>query len=115
MEKIIVFAFQGDPVCFTHAMLNVLDMTGRGMECRLVIEGAATALIKSLHEKTHAQHNLYAEILKQNLLEGICQACSNKMGSLKSAREQGLPILADMAGHPSMAPYIERGYRVITL
>lgn len=115
MKKILLFAFQGEPACFSHAMLNVLDMAEKGMECRLIIEGAATALIEVLQKETHPLHTLYQKILDRKLLEGVCQACCQKMGTLESAREQKLPLLSDMSGHPSMSPYIEKGYTIITL
>jgi hypothetical protein len=36
------------------------------------------------------------------------------MGSLDSAKEQGLTIVGDMMGHPSLAQYIDDGYEIIT-
>jgi hypothetical protein len=36
------------------------------------------------------------------------------MGTLQAAEAQGLHILEDMSGHPSVANYIEQGYKIIT-
>jgi len=45
---------------------------------------------------------------------GACKACAQKMGTLQAAEAQGLHILADMSGHPSMERFIEQGYKIIT-
>jgi hypothetical protein len=36
------------------------------------------------------------------------------MGTLEAAELQGLKLLDDMSGHPSMARYQEQGFDVIT-
>ncbi len=115
MEKVMFFAFQGEPVCFAHAMMNVLEMKSRGFECGLIIEGKAAALIEELAKESHPQHGLYQKILDGGLLEGVCQACCHQMGTLEYAKKANLPLLSDMNGHPAMGPYIEDGYRIITL
>jgi hypothetical protein len=48
------------------------------------------------------------------LVAGVCRACSQKMGTLDAAREQGLTLLDEMNGHPSMARYRSEGYEIIT-
>lgn len=46
MEKVVIFAFVGELPCFAHALLNGLDMKKRGWDVKLVVEGAATRLLK---------------------------------------------------------------------
>jgi hypothetical protein len=36
------------------------------------------------------------------------------MGTLAAAKEQGLDLLDDMNGHPSMAGYLQEGFEVIS-
>jgi hypothetical protein len=36
------------------------------------------------------------------------------MGVTDAVRAEGLPFLADMAGHPSMSRRLAQGYRVLT-
>ena len=48
MQKVVLFVFNGDPMCFIHVLLNALDMKARAMDCRVVVEGAATQLIPGL-------------------------------------------------------------------
>ena len=47
------------------------------------------------------------------LIEGVCKACSNKMGALEAAKDQGLALLDEMTGHPSMARYRDDGFEIV--
>ena len=114
MDKIALFAFNGDPMCFVHVLLNALDFSDKDYEIKLVIEGSATKLIPELDQKNHPMHNLYKKVKEKVLLVGVCKACAGKMGTLQAAQAQGLRILDDMAGHPSMENFIEQGYKIIT-
>lgn len=114
MKKVVLVAFNGDPICFVHVLLNALDMKARGLEVRLVIEGAATRLIGELHDPQRPFHGLYRQVREQSLVDCVCQACASKTGSLEEARRQGLPLCAEMAGHPSLGRYLEAGWEVIS-
>ena len=46
MKKVALVAFTGGASCFSHVLLNALDMKERGYETLVIIEGAATAQIK---------------------------------------------------------------------
>ncbi len=112
--KVVVFAFNGEAMCFAHALLNTLDMKAKGYDVRMVIEGTATVQIKELADKDKPFANLYAKVKEQSLIDCVCLACSSKMDVLSVAEEQGLPICDEMSGHPSMTRYIESGYQIIT-
>jgi hypothetical protein len=111
--KVALFAFNGDPMCFIHALLNTLDMHEKGYDVRLVIEGSATKLVSPLDDPAHVLNRLYTETKEKGLVHCICRACANKMGTLASAESQGLPVCGSMSGHPSMAEYMEQGYEVL--
>lgn len=114
MQKNVLFVFNGDPMCFIHVLLTALDMQVRGHEGGIVVEGAATKLLSELPKPDHALHQLWEKVKSANLVEGVCKACSQKMGTLQAAQEQGLTLLDEMNGHPSMAAYQEQGYTIIT-
>ena len=114
MKKIILFAFNGDFMCFIHVLLNALTMKEKGHEVKIVIEGSATKLIPELTKKGNPMHALYQKAKDSGLIDGTCKACSNKMGTLKAAGTEGFKLLDDMNGHPGMAGYIEKGFEVIT-
>jgi hypothetical protein len=114
MKKIALFVFNGDPMCFIHVLLNALDMKERGYEGKIIIEGAATKLLPELTKENNPMHKLWEKVKAAGLVDGVCKACSNKMGTLDFAKDQGLTILDDMTGHPGMARYRNDGFEIVS-
>lgn len=114
MKKIALFAFNGEPMCFVHALLTALDMNERKYDVKLIIEGTATKLVETLSDPGAQFAGLFARVKEKKLIDCVCSACSHKTGSLSSVEEQNLPLCAELKGHPSMARYIEEGFEVIT-
>lgn len=111
MKKIALFAFRGDAMCFAHVLLNALDMKEKAVDVKIILEGEATALVKSMEE---AGNPLFVKVKAQGLFECICKACSAKMGVLEYNAQCGIPLSDEMSGHPAMSRYIEDGYAIIT-
>jgi hypothetical protein len=114
MKKFVLFVFNGDPMCFIHVLLNALDMNNKGHEAKIIIEGAAVKLVPEMVKHGNPLNGLWNKNLEAGLVEGVCKACSNKLGVLDAAKEQSLNLLDDMSGHPSMAEYRDKGYEIIT-
>ena len=113
MQKTVIFAFRGDPLCFVHVLLNALDMDGRGVAARIVMEGEAVKLVGALEREDNAFHGLWAEARAKGLVSGACRACSAKLGATAEVEASGLPFLDDMKGHPSIQGWKEQGYEVL--
>lgn len=114
MKKRALVAFNGDPTCFVHVLLNALDMKERGYQVVIVIEGAATKLVRELAVEGSPLHGLYRKAKEAGLIAAVCRACSVKMGVLADVEAEGLPIAGEMSGHPSLAGYMDRGYEIMT-
>jgi hypothetical protein len=114
MRKFALFVFNGDPMCFIHVLLNSLDMKAKGSEAKIIIEGASVKLIPELVKSGNPLNGLWKKNFEAGLIEGVCKACSSKLGTLEAAKEQGLTLLDDMSGHPSMAAYRDKGFEIIT-
>ncbi len=114
MKKVVLVVFNGDPMCFIHVLLNALDMKDKGYDARIVMEGASTKLIPELDLEKNPLHTLWNNAKKNQMVEGVCRACSHKMGVLKAAEAQGLKLLDEMAGHPRLASYLEEGFEIMT-
>lgn len=112
MEKVVIFAFNGNPMCFMHVLLNAIDLDSKGNEAKIVIEGESCKLIKEMEDNSNP---LYMKAKEKKLIDCICKACSAKLGVLEFNSTVGIPVTGDMNGHPSMGSYISKGFRVITL
>ncbi len=113
MKKCALFAFNGEFMCFIHVLLNALDMQAQGHDVKVVMEGSATKLIPELATDGNPMHQLYRKARSQGLIDGVCKACSSKMGVLAQVEEEGLPLVDEMSGHPSMARYMAAGYEIL--
>jgi len=114
MKKIALIAYNGEMMCFAHVMLYALDLSGKGFEVNVIIEGSATGLIGKLAAPETPFAKVYAQLKEKNLLTCICQACSQKMGTIDEARKQGLNIVGDMQGHPAIDQYLKDDWEVLT-
>ncbi len=114
MKKIALFAFNGDPMCFVHVLLNALDLNAQGHEVKVIIEGSATKLVQELADPTKPFANLYQQVKEKKLIDCVCKACAAKMGSLQAAIAQNLVLGEDMSGHPGMRQYLEKGFDIIS-
>jgi hypothetical protein len=114
MKKVALFAYNGEFMCFVHVLLNAIDMNDRGHDVKIVIEGAATKLVPELAQESNPMFRLYEKAKGLDLIDGACKACANKMGTLEAAQAQGIRLLDEMSGHPSIARYLEEGFEVMT-
>lgn len=114
-EKVVLFAFKGNPVCFTHVLLNALDLHERGLEGLIVIEGEAVKLVPEMSKQGHPLFSLYQKVKALGLITAVCKTCSMSMGVTEAVEAEGLPLKGDMSGHPSMGDFLDQGYQVITL
>lgn len=113
MKKVVLFAFNGEMMCFVHVLLNALDMKGKGFNTKIVVEGSATKLIPDLSVEGNLLYGPFKKAQAENLIDGVCKVCATKMGTAEAAQSIGLPLLSDMWGHPGMAKYLQEGYQVI--
>ncbi|MDD2239504.1 MAG: cytoplasmic protein [Kiritimatiellae bacterium] len=114
MTTYALFAFNGEAMCFMHVLLNALDMKARGADVKVILEGSATKLVPDLYAEGSPLSGLWKKCLEAGLVEGVCDACSAKMGTKAAAQEHNLPLLGEMSGHPSIAAYRAAGCEVMT-
>lgn len=115
MKRIAIFAFSGEASTFLHAMLNTLDLTEKGFDARLIIEGAATGLLARMENEETKIARVFHNTLESGVIFGVCRVCAHMTGGLAAAERIGLPILDEMSGHPSFATQIREGYEIISI
>jgi hypothetical protein len=114
MEKVALFVFRGDFMCFIHVLLNSLDMHKKNYEVKIILEGESTKLVPELIDEKKPLKKMWDEVIEKGLVEGVCKGCASKMGTIKDAEKQNLKLLGDMNGHPSISQYMDKGFRIIT-
>lgn len=58
-KKYLIYAMEGEKMCFTHALLNAKQLKAKGYEVKIIIEGAACKLIQVLEDE---KNSLYLEL-----------------------------------------------------
>jgi hypothetical protein len=112
MGKYAFFAFKGETMCFSHVILNVLELKAAGHEALIVVEGTATKTLKDMDE---AKGSLLIKAKEAGIIDCVCKACSRATGAHDYLEANGYRIDGDMGGHPPMARYIDNGFTIITL
>jgi len=113
-KKYALFAFNGDPMCFIHVILNALDLNKKGYEVKVIVEGSATKLASQFENEGNPFFKQYQDLKNTGLIDCFCKACSNKMESLDEVEKLGFRTCDELMGHPSMEKYIGQGYTIIT-
>ncbi|MBC7217730.1 MAG: cytoplasmic protein [Candidatus Caldatribacterium sp.] len=115
MEKVVLFVFRDEEMCFVHVLLYALDYAASGKTFGIVFEGRATRLVPLLAGKDHPLHELYEKVKVQGGIAGACRACSAKMGVLEDVMREGIPVLDELNGHPSVRRFLEAGYTILLM
>lgn len=114
LNKAVLFAFRGDPTCFIHVLLNGLDLHEKGRGGEIILEGEAVTLVEQISAPGHFLSALYEKAMAAGIIIGACKACAAKLGATQAIEAAGIPLVGEMSGHPAMAPYLEKGFQVIT-
>ena len=112
MTKVAIFAFREDANCFSHVLINAMDMHARGYEIRLIMEGDAVKLLPGLATEGGPLSGLWQKAKAAGIVSGFCRGCATKMGTVPSAETQGLALLDDLSGHPSIGGFRDQGYEI---
>ena len=112
MNKVLFYAMNGEKMCFSHVLLNALDLADGGAEVKIIFEGNSVKLPSLLNDE---QNKLYLKALDAGLIAGICMACSRALGVYEANAALGLPLLDDMNGHAGIRNYVESGWEVVSI
>jgi hypothetical protein len=116
-EKIALVLMAGlDMPCrMVHTLLWALDITARGGDARIILEGQAPQWLLELPDPKHGRHQLYRKVKEMGLIDAVCKACAVQAQAVEAAGEEGLRLVFDASGHVSLMPYQQDGYRILTL
>jgi predicted peroxiredoxin len=116
-EKIALVLMAGlDMPCrMTHTLLWAIDITARGGDAKIILEGEAPHWLLALSDPKHGRHRLYTKVKEMGLIDAVCKACAVQAQAVETAAEEGLRLVFDASGHVSLMAYMEDGYRIVTL
>lgn len=112
MKKVLFYGMTEKKMCFTHILMNALDLNAAGAEVKIIFEGGSVKLVPVFVEENNM---LYNKAKEAGLIAGVCLACSKVLEVYEANLESGLPMLDDMYGHAGIKSYIEDGYEVISM
>jgi hypothetical protein len=116
-RKLLLVVFTNDPCKRNHAFMHALDLSTRGHEVRIILEGEGT---RCLAEREGRFGELFAAAENRGLLAGACKTASAGCAAQDPARnmtalaaEQGIPLLDDMDGHAGVSDYVSDGFELV--
>lgn len=95
-----------------NALETAAEAIGTGDDLRLIFDGAGTQWIAALADPEHRYHDLYAEVKPH--VTGACQYCANAYGVKPAVVAEGIPLLKEHRGHPSLRGLVVDGFEVLT-
>jgi len=95
-----------------NALQTAAEAVAAGDELRLIFDGAGTQWIGTFAGSGHAYHDLYVEVKPH--ITGACQYCANAYGVKQSVLNEGIPLLNEHRGHPSLRGLVVDGFAVLT-
>jgi len=66
-------------------------MKSKGHEAKIIIEGSSVKLVPELVKPENPLHGLWKKNLEAGLIEGVCKACSGKLGTLAASASLHAP------------------------
>lgn len=99
-----------------NALAVAYDLQQRAQSVDLVFQGAGTRWISIVTQPDHPAHALYRAV--EDRVAGVSCACADVFGTRAAAESGGFALLASngvpgTSGLASLAPYLERGDRVL--
>jgi hypothetical protein len=116
MTKVLVLVLadvetKGDLGRVVNALETVKEFKEAGDEVRLVFDGAGTRWIGELGSSQHKYHALFESVKDRG---GACGYCARAFGVKSAVEQQGVPLLDEFDGHPSLRRAVSDGYQVIS-
>ncbi|MGH7820903.1 MAG: DsrE family protein [Candidatus Binatia bacterium] len=100
-----------------HALLYARELKEHGHAIVLVFDGAGTEWAEewTKPDSTHPLAPAYRKLRDAGVTEVVCDYCSGAFQVKGKLRERGVPLTAEFDGHPSVARWVDEGYRLLVL
>lgn len=95
-----------------NALTTAKEFNEAGDEALVIFEGAGTKWVDEFARSDHQYHELFEDVRDQ--VEGACAYCATAFGVKDRIEAEGVPLMDDFRGHPSINTLIADGYQVLT-
>ena len=98
-----------------HALMYSKELNDEGHDVQLIFDGWGTKWIEEF-SKEHKMTPLFQSLKSAGIISGVCDYCVTAFGGEKDlVKKEGLPLVSEYNGHPSIAKLVSSGYQIITL
>jgi hypothetical protein len=111
----IVLADTGSPEGLgrvVNALETAKEFKEAGDEALVIFDGAGTKWIDELSRSDHKYHELFEDVRGE--MAGACAYCAKAFGVKDRVEEEGVPLIDEYEGHPSVRKLVSDGYEVVT-
>ena len=99
-----------------HALLYTRELKDAGNTVQLVFDGGGTRWVQEMADPEHKLNPLYKSLLADDLIAGVCDFCIGAFeGDKELVRSEGIKLVDENQGHPSLAKLVAEDYQIITL
>lgn len=98
-----------------HALLYAKELKETGSEVVLIFDGAGTRWVEKMQDPKNMLNRLYKSVEELGIVEVVCDHCAGAFKVKDKIKESGPPLVSEYEGHPSIAKWIEQGYRILIL
>ena len=119
-KKLLFVCFTDDDCRLTHAFWYAHELSQRGHEVRILLEGMGTRCLTWLADPKYAGFaKAFQTAQTAGLLAGVCRAAASGCAGegcsrppVEIARELGLKECDDLSGHAGIGDWVDRGFEI---
>lgn len=96
-----------------NALQIARELDEAGDEVTVIFDGAGTQWVPTLSDEEHKYHALFVKT--RSVIAGACDYCANAYGVKEQIeRIDGITLLDEFDGHPSVRKLLSNGYDLVT-
>ncbi|MBI1876652.1 MAG: DsrE family protein [Chloroflexi bacterium] len=95
-----------------NALAATQEFKDAGDQVQLIFDGTGTRWPGVLAQPDHIAHGLYQKTRGQ--VAGVCSFCATAFGVKENVVSNGLNLLDEVNGHPSIKQLVAEGYHIFT-
>lgn len=94
-----------------NALETAKEFKDSGDEVKLIFDGAGTKWIPEISKPESRYHELYVSLKDHSL---ACKYCAAAFSVTTGIQAEGVPLIDEYHGHPSLRKLASEGYQVIS-